>query len=197
MNDGIYDRYSNEWVSGIGVELAMMKNILGRGFFGMAVVSATIAVATVAPAQMAAAASPVTLDNVAQVERISLDANGQEVVALKAVAGEKVVPGDVIRYTLTFNNNGTEPASNLQAVNPVPAEIEFIEANEDWAEISVDGGTVWGKLADMTVTETAADTGETSARAAQARDVTHVRWTIKDAIVQGGKASVSYRGRIK
>lgn len=175
----------------------MMKNILGRGFFGMAVASATMAVAAVVPVQMAVAASPITLDNVAEVERISLDTNGQEVVALKAVAGEKVVPGDVIRYTLTFNNNGTEAATNLQAVNPVPAEIEFLEANEDWAEVSVDGGTVWGQLANMTVNETAAETSEITTRAAQGRDVTHVRWTVRDAIAPGGKMSVSYRGRIK
>ena len=147
---------------------------------------------TTAPAK-----SPVNLSSEVKIERSSIDASGKEIITLLEPKDVTVVPGDRVVFKLNVVNNGTEPASGFRATNPIPAAVAFVAAAEDWAEVSVDGGTSWGKLAVMTVKVKAADTGVETTRAATAEDVTHVRWIFAGAIGPGAKTAVSYRGVVK
>ena len=108
-----------------------------------------------------------------------------------------VVPGDRVVFTLNVSNSGTEPAAGFRATNPIPAPVAFVAVTEDWAEVSVDNGVNWGKLATLSVKAKAADTGADIVRAAAAQDVTHVRWVFTEAIAPGSKTAVSYRGVVK
>lgn len=172
-------------------------------------------VAGAAEAQTAAApaAKPaVSLSSEALIERTETDASGAEKTVLKTPSEVKIVPGDRVVFALKYQNNAAVPADGFRATNPMPAPIQFISAAEEWAEVSVDGGKVWGKLASLKVTETVtktaivdADTGKVTSpakseqivRAAEASDVTHVRWVFAEPIAAGAKGSVSYRGVIK
>ena len=61
----------------------------------------------------------------------------------------------------------------------MPAAVRFESVAEDWAEVSVDNGVHWGKLADLKVqTKGVAGTPD-SERAATTQDVTHVRWVLR------------------
>jgi hypothetical protein len=174
-----------------------------------------LAVTTAAHAQAApaAAAKPaVSLSSDAMIERTETDASGAVKTVLKKPSEVLVVPGDRVVFSLNYANSSDQPADGFRATNPMPGPIQFISAGEDWAEVSVDGGKNWGKLDDLKVTETVnraafidADTGketspaktETVTRAADARDVTHVRWVFAKPIAAGGRGSVSYRGVVK
>lgn len=165
---------------------------------GAAFVSGSVLAAGDARGQTTTSAkSPVNLSSDVKIERTQLDATGKETTVLREPKDVIVVPGDRVVFTLNVTNTGAEAAAGFRATNPIPGPIRFIEVGEDWAEISVDGGTTWGKLAAMTVKVKAADTGVETTRAASAEDVTHVRWVFANAIAPGAKTAVSYRGVVK
>lgn len=149
-----------------------------------------------APAPVAAP-SPVTLTSDVKIERVEVDASGKEKITLHAPKSVVVVPGDKVLFTLEVTNTGAQPAAGFRATNPMPGPVQFVSVAEDWAEVSVDGGTNWGKLAALKVKTVPADGTAPVERAADLADVTHVRWLFPDAIAPGGTRKISYRGVIK
>jgi len=165
---------------------------------GVAMVSGSVIAASQAQAQSATSSkSPVNLASEVRIERVVVDATGKETITLLEPKDVIVVPGDRVVFTLNVTNTGAEPASGFRATNPIPGPVTFVSAAEDWAEISVDNGANWGKLAAMSVKAKAADTGVEITRAATAEDVTHVRWVFSNPIAPGAKTAVSYRGVVK
>ncbi|MFN3619974.1 hypothetical protein [Sphingorhabdus sp.] len=143
------------------------------------------------------AAAPVTLRSDVKIERTEQNADGTEKTALYTPNDVSVVPGDNVVFTLLVNNKGAEPAVGFTATNPMPTAVRFASVGEDWAEVSVDGGRSYGKLANLKVkTKDATGTAEVE-RAALPEDVTHIRWVFADAIVPGTERTVSYRGVVK
>ena len=103
-----------------------------------------------------------------------------------------VVPGDRIRYTLTFHNKGARPAAGVNLVDPIPDGILFEEsADPEGFAFSVDGGKSFGPLATATVASDGA------VRAATPADVTHVRWQLAAPVPAGGSHSVAFFGRVR
>jgi uncharacterized repeat protein (TIGR01451 family) len=144
-----------------------------------------------------AAPSPVALTSDVKIERVTVDASGKEQVTLHAPKSVVVVPGDKVLFTLEVVNNGSDPASGFRATNPIPAAVKFTSVAEDWADVSVDGGATWGKLAALKVKAKNADGTADVDRAAVGADVTHVRWVFADAIAPGAKRAISYRGEVR
>ncbi len=141
--------------------------------------------------------SPVTLTSDVKIERVEKDAAGKEKVTLYTPKDVAVVPGDKVVFTLEVINTGTVPAAGFRATNPMPGAVQFTSVAEDWAEVSVDGGTNWGKLAALKVKSKDASGTAQVERLASAEDVTHVRWVFADAIAPGAKRTISYRGVVK
>jgi hypothetical protein len=158
-----------------------------------------MATATSARAQTTAPAAKnaVKLTSDIMVERVSVNDKGEEVVTLKTPKQAVVVPGDKLIVSLHYVNEGGEPAKEFRATNPISPAVQFIAVKEDWAEVSVDNGTSWGPLSALTVTVPATDAAPASTRSAEAKDVTHVRWTFKTPLAPGQKGTVSFRGSIK
>ncbi|HEV7343875.1 MAG TPA: hypothetical protein VGN68_19815 [Sphingopyxis sp.] len=149
------------------------------------------AVLAIAP-QSAAAQSTGVLATKAELEKSGPSVDGRE--------GEKtystpdvVVPGDRIRLTLTFTNNGAAPAAGVNLTNPIPEALAF-DGTSDTAgfAVSVDGGKSFGALAALTVAAPGS-----APRPATAADVTHVRWLWPDAVPAGQSRSVAFFGRVR
>jgi uncharacterized repeat protein (TIGR01451 family) len=173
-------------------------NLAYAASLGVAIASGAGVAAVEARGQTATTSkSPVNLTSDVRIERVERDAAGKDNMVLRDPKDVIVVPGDRVVFTLNVTNTGAEPASGFRATNPIPGPVTFVSVDEDWAEVSVDGGTNWGKLSAMTVKVKAADTGAETERAASAEDVTHVRWVFASAIAPGAKTSVSYRGVVK
>jgi uncharacterized repeat protein (TIGR01451 family) len=144
-----------------------------------------------------ATSSPVTLSSDVKIERVAIDAAGKEKVTLHAPKDVVVVPGDKVVFRLQVTNTGAVPATGFRATNPMPGSVQFVSVAQDWAEVSVDGGVQFGKLAALKVKSAPAVGGPAVQRAADVADVTHVRWVFPDAIAPGGTRQISYRGVIK
>jgi hypothetical protein len=176
--------------------ICQFNNVSGAVLLSVAAIAASSAV-FVAPAYAYAGNEDIILASEAMIERSETDASGRERVVLKNPKDVVIVPGDRVVFTLKYANKGALPANGFRATNPMPGPVQFVAANEDWAEVSVDGGKTWGKLSDLTVQAKGADGVNSVTRAAGPQDVTHVRWVFSSAIAPGSEGSVSYRGVIR
>lgn len=175
-----------------------MKKNLSKAVYALALAGAMLTggVFAAGEVQAQAAASPVTLTSDVKIERVEVDAAGKEKVTLHEPKSVVITPGDRVLFTLEVTNTGTQPASGFRATNPMPAAVQFASVAEDWADVSIDGGTNWGKLPALKV-KTKDGAGADIERAAGVEDVTHVRWVFADAIAPGAKRTISYRGVVK
>lgn len=159
-----------------------------RGGFSGVMICAAALLAT----QPANAQSTGALTSKIELEKTAPAAEGKE-PEKTYVDPSVVVPGDRIRVTLTFTNNGTSPASGVNIVNPIPEGLVFDGTNDTTAfSVSVDSARMFGALDTLTV-----PVEGSTPRAATNADVTHVRWLWPDAIAPGQNRSVAFFGRVK
>jgi uncharacterized repeat protein (TIGR01451 family) len=127
----------------------------------------------------------------------SLDAQGKTVVSFKAIEGS-VQPGDVLRYTLTSENAGDKPASQLVLTQPVPAQTKYVlgsaVANGAKLTYSIDAGksfvaqpTIQVKLADGKIVE----------KPAPAEMYSHVRWDYSESVKPAAAVRSVYEVAVK
>ncbi|MFC3785718.1 putative repeat protein (TIGR01451 family) [Sphingopyxis italica] len=107
-----------------------------------------------------------------------------------------VVPGDRVRVTLTFTNDGAAPASGVNLVNPIPEGLVYDDtADTAGFGVSIDGGKNFGPLAALIPLIVPVEGG--ASRPATTAEVTHVRWLWPDAIAPGASRSVAFFGRVR
>ncbi len=148
-----------------------------------------------APA-LAQGKSAVALESVIEVESKTTDATGAVTSTYANPAKNAVVPGDMLRFSINFANTTNEQASSLSVTNPIPTAVEFIRVEEEWAQLSVDGGKTFGKLTDLTVADVDAE-GAATTRAATPADVTHIRWKLDRPLAPQEKGSLRFYGRVR
>lgn len=112
------------------------------------------------------------------------------------VPASRVEPGSEVIYEVGYSNTGSEPVQVI-ITNPLPEDLVFqsYAARKVGAqlEVSVDGGHTFGPLDQQRVKVSAGG----AARAAIARDITHVRWTTARPVKPGEAGYVSLRARVK
>ncbi len=130
----------------------------------------------------------------AEIEVVETDANGEIVTRLEQAS--KVIPGDIVIYTVTFSNTGSEPAENVVITNPVPRHMEYVEGTAfgPGADISfsIDGGQSWGTPDELMVT--AADGSQ---RPALATEYTDIRWILRNMLQPGAQGFARFRTRLQ
>lgn len=141
----------------------------------LAVAVALIAGASAARAQRAASAPSPKL-TVAATNRTAAEAAARGV----ARQDSTVLPGDVIRYTLTFTNTLDHAVRGLKLSNPIPTGLHLV-GGSTWAsrddarlEFSIDGGTTFSAQP----TESVTVDGRTVQRPASPDRYTNVRWVV-------------------
>ena len=110
---------------------------------------------------------------------------------------DSVVPGDMLRYTLTVTNPTAAPVEEAVLTLALPAEVVLLEdtATEGGAEAwrvtySVDGGTSFAARNALEVFD--AETGVM--RPALSDDIDTVRWEASTPLAPGGTSQVSLDG---
>lgn len=191
------------------IEAAMVVGVLTTG---LSVSQAAYATPLSASIQ-AAAPDPradVKIDSKILVERTETSATGEISTELVDPATVKVIPGDKLLFVNAYRNTGNNAVTGFVVNNPVHAAVALTEVEEDWALVSVDGGKNFGKLIELTVTETVTtaateeeeEAGEPAApaqttRPAVASDVTHIRWVLASPIAPGASGELRFRGVVK
>lgn len=142
------------------------------------------------PAAAQATANAVAINSDVLVERTATDPSGRTQTTLEEPAS--VVPGDRLVFVLRYRNNGAQPATDFVVTNPLPTAVAFDGTSDAIASVSVDGGSTWGPLASLTVTE-----ADGTTRPARADEVTHIRWAFTQPIPAGEAGRLMFRGVVK
>ena len=134
----------------------------------------------------------VELDAKAELEVEVVDEDGEKTV--KRVPAVKVMPGEIVVYTITARNVGDEPATRVVITDPVPEHMDYTgSVTGEGASItfSIDGGKTYDVANALTIP---VGGGE---KPAPPEDYTHIRWTFNDALEPGSARSVEFRARLQ
>lgn len=134
-------------------------------------------------------ASPVSLSGDVKAVKLITDADGAERTEL--VDPTTIVPGDRLIFGTDYTNSGSEPVTNFNVTNPLPAAVRLAPDADPALTVSVDGGKTWGTLGELTVVN-----ADGSSRSAAHADVTHVRWVLA-SIAPGEKGRLTYPAIIR
>jgi len=133
--------------------------------------------------------SPVTLAGDVKAVKITTDAEGKERTELVEPTG--IVPGDRLVFGTDYANTGPEAVTNFTVTNPLPAAVRLAPDADPALVVSVDGGTTWGVLGELAITNSDGTT-----RPATHADVTHVRWVLA-SIAPGEAGRLTYPAIIR
>jgi uncharacterized repeat protein (TIGR01451 family) len=152
-------------------------------------VFAALALAIAAP--VTAAAGPLQVVSKVLAETKQRAADGTTRVTWGPA--HKIVPGDRVVLMLEYHNTGAVPLGGVVLDNPVPAGMAYRGPADGSPapELSADG-KAYGNLGALRVR--AADG---SLRAANADDVTHVRWRLSGPVTAGGKGEFGFQAILK
>lgn len=111
------------------------------------------------------------------------------------IAPDNIIPGDKVGYRISFENTGTEPADNIVLNNPVPESTLYVDGSARGSNskilYSVDGGQQFDAPEKLFIEK------EGKKLPAQAKDYTHVRWSLNSPLKAGEKGSVQYVVQVK
>lgn len=148
-----------------------------------------IALAMFGALTVPAHANGLIAEQTVEVATITLDAEGNEIRSFSAA--DEVAPGDEVRYSLSYVNEGALAAESVSLVMPVPAEVTYIEASAGGTPstitYSADGGASFVARDNLVVTS------ETGARLATAEEITHIKWAFAQPIPAASGGAISFR----
>lgn len=109
-------------------------------------------------------------------------------------------PTDVIEYRLVYSNTGDQPIQNVLITDPIPLGTKLVHPSASKpttgrVEFSIDGGKSFKPWPILIKTKTPA--GDEKTVEATPDMVTHIRWTLDDAIEPDGGITLTYRTVIK
>ena len=162
-----------------------MKKLIGLLLVNVWIVS--IAVAVAQPSQ-----GLIELQTVAQKETAVLDADGTEKV--EWVEPGRVIPGDIIGYSIYATNVGQENVEAVVINDPIPAHTTFVADSAAGKDMditySVDGQR-FGKPAELTVVDT-----NGHARPALPSEYRYIRWTATSDLQPGERAQAFFKTKV-
>lgn len=142
-----------------------------------------------AAAQPALAQPGIRLEQQTFVERIITDLNGRSRRVLASPA--RIAPGDQLIFVIHWSNRSRHPVRGFAVINMVSRGIAPDLSSPDML-LSVDGGVRWGRLDQLWL-----PTALGGIRRAVPSDITHVRWSVPDAVPPGQAGRLTWRATMR
>lgn len=142
----------------------------------------------------------VQLNLAAAKQVITQDAEGKKIVNWENMGSEAVVlPGDVLKFTISGNNSGKAAANDMIVTQPIPEGTSYILSSakgSNGARItySIDNGRTFVEQPMITVTLI---DGTKAKRPAPPQAYTHVRWQFREEISPETAVSASYKVQVR
>lgn len=110
----------------------------------------------------------------------------------------EALPGDTLRYLLTFTNSQGRDLRNVVFTNPIPAGLMLLGGTVMTSApasiaYSIDGGVTYSEEPMVTVTED----GREVRRPATAASYTHIRWTVAAAVAPNAGVTAEYQVQVR
>jgi uncharacterized repeat protein (TIGR01451 family) len=166
-----------------------------KNYLKSLVLSAVFALSTAASsswAQSAETKSPLEFTSKVKMEQSVKAADGS--ISKKLVDVKTAQPGQEVIFVNTFKNGGSQPATNIALVNPVPDNMVLKSAYGTQAQItySLDGGKNYDAPEKLVFKQSDGKT-----RPARMEDFTHVRWVVASSLPPGQIGEVGFRALLK
>ena len=130
------------------------------------------------------------------VAEVQVRINEQGRIITKLVPADRVVPGDLVLYTLEVRNTGSRSLEAPTVVQPIPVHMVYVadSAVGPGGDItySVDGGLSFDRPENLIV-----PLSQGATRPAVAADYTHIRWRLKSLVKADSVVFVRFRARVK
>jgi len=127
---------------------------------------------------------------------VQTEENGQS--KSSTVPADRIVPGEVLTYTLAYRNKGDEPATGVKLQSLIPEGTTYLEnsaSNEGPAPLfSADGGETFEQSERLQKTETGPD-GQSLTESATPHDYDAIRWII-DRLPAGASGELSFKVKV-
>lgn len=108
------------------------------------------------------------------------------------VPATDISEGEVVHYTLTVRNPGTQPAHDVLVTKPVPVNTHYLPgsavAPNAIVTFSVDGGKTFAPANQLAVVR-----GTATLKPAPPESYTHIRWQMRYPLAPGAVAYVRFR----
>ncbi len=140
------------------------------------------------------AAAQVTLSN--SVKKVETVVNEDGQAERRLIDTVSVVPGDELRYTITFTNDGGEvvDAGSIVITNPIPEATEYLDGTAFGAGTEIvfsTDGVSFADPAELVVEEAGTEAP------ASAKDYKTIRWVFAPELEPGETGNVSFNVRLK
>ena len=118
---------------------------------------------------------------------------------IKRVKADTVEPGETVYYTLKYENQGDEKATDVVVNNPIPEGTVYLTESTygDGSTIhySIDNGQTFKKPEDLIVSYTTHD-GKKMTRRAYASEYTHIQWVVGE-VLSGSSGVLGFQVQVK
>ena len=118
---------------------------------------------------------------------------------IKRVQADTVEPGETVFYTLKYENQGDEKATEVVVNNPIPEGTTYLQASTygDGSTVyySIDNGKTFKKPEDLIVSYTTHD-GKKMTRRAYASEYTHIQWVVGE-VPSGSSGVLGFQVQVK
>ena len=166
-----------------------MKNALA--------VAAVVLAAVPAVARPQAGASPKAL--VMTAENLQAGDQRHRDVAVQRGAPAPMMPGDTVRYRLTFTNVQRDSVHNVQFNDPLPDGLQYVagSAHADRDDVIVEFSIDNGKSYSLQPTIEDVVDGHVVRKPAPASMYTHVRWTLRGWVKPLAQVTAAFSAHLK
>jgi len=138
-------------------------------------------------------AADLKANQIVELANVVVAADGTESITYSPATD--VEPGEQVRYSLVYANEGDDAAENVSLVMPVPSEVTYLEASVDGAAgtvlFSADAGQTFAPRDQLTIGE-----GD-AARLAVSGEITHIKWNFSEPIAPATTGAVRYSAVLK
>lgn len=148
-----------------------------------------------------------TLTLVAHKRSVRQNRQGQPEVVWQSLEGSflrpapRISPGDVIRYTISGNNQTEQPISGLVLTDDIPENATYITnsagvegSSQAQITFSIDGGQTYSDNPTLRVVQ---PDGTEDVRPAPPELYTHIRWTFQTPVAAKSTTGGSYQVRVQ
>ena len=142
----------------------------------------------------------IKLDLTVAKQIVKVDEQGRENISWEPLENEAVVmPGDMLRYTVSGDNLGEAAAKNLVVTQPIPAQTTYelgSAVNNGAAQItySIDNGNSFVEAPTVEVT---LPDGTVEEQPAPAETYTHIRWQFAEGIDSTNDVEAVYKVQVR
>lgn len=105
-------------------------------------------------------------------------------------------PGDRLIFVVNWRAQAGSGPHDFTVTNPLPRSVAYQRSIDADEEVSVDGGSNWGRLEDLRLRDDESGI-RGHARHATPEDVTNVRWRVPARMAVLGSGQIMYRAVVR